>query len=174
MIDIYFLFVYVWSFPGLFFSSIFSHNSILSCYHLSSCHGAVSTPLMISLTIELSHLQSQNDSLYQIFFPVSSKMTKSINAEDRSSFFFLLFGLIYQKNISHSLPLSLSLSLFLLFIQFCLIKKCEFGKFLSRRTKNSNVNQFQKYSYQHIPIFLYILSFPPSWGLYYKLFTAII
>jgi hypothetical protein len=62
------LFFKVWAFPGLFliyFSSIFSHNSILSCNHLSSCHADISTPLTISSTMELSYLQSLNDSLYQ-------------------------------------------------------------------------------------------------------------
>ncbi len=43
----------------IYFSSIFLHNSILSCYNLlSSCHVAISTPLMISMTMELSCLQS--------------------------------------------------------------------------------------------------------------------
>ncbi len=41
------------------------HKSMFSCNHLSSCHAAISTPLMISSTIELSYFQSQNNSLYQ-------------------------------------------------------------------------------------------------------------
>ncbi len=40
----------------IYISSIFSHNSILSCYHLSPCHAAVSTPLTILSTMELSYL----------------------------------------------------------------------------------------------------------------------
>ncbi len=41
----------------LYPSSIFSHNSILCCYHLSSCLPAISILLTISLTIELSYLK---------------------------------------------------------------------------------------------------------------------
>jgi hypothetical protein len=47
-----------WPLFIIYFSSFFSHNSILSCYHLSSCHAAISAPLTISSTMELSYLQT--------------------------------------------------------------------------------------------------------------------
>jgi hypothetical protein len=76
-------FFWVFTFPGLFFLIYFhpfSHNLTSTFYHLSSFHAALSTPLMISSTMELTSLQrAQKEVLKVILSKPRGTCTRSGN-----------------------------------------------------------------------------------------------